>query len=71
MALSQEDLQNYNQELLKVMDKWTEILDRGGNRWSLHALGFMKTFHTVPHERLLKKIIMASLTPSWNGLGTA
>ena len=42
-------------QMLKVMDTWTEILDRGGEIDVLF-LEFMKAFDTVPHRRLLNKM---------------
>ena len=42
-------------QMLKVMDDWTDILDRGGQLDVIY-LYFMKAFDTVPHKRLLNKI---------------
>jgi hypothetical protein len=39
-------------QLLKVIDKWTEILDRGGSVDVIYC-DFMKAFDTVPHRRLI------------------
>ena len=39
-------------QLLKVIDKWTEILDRGGVIDVIYC-DFQKAFDTVPHRRLL------------------
>ena len=39
-------------QLLKVLDKWTEILDMGGSVDVIYC-DFMKAFDTVPHSRLL------------------
>ena len=39
-------------QLLKVIDKWTEILDRGGCIDVIY-MDFMKAFDTVPHNRLM------------------
>ena len=39
-------------QLLKVIDKWTEIMDRGGCVDVIY-MDFMKAFDTVPHNRLL------------------
>ena len=39
-------------QLLQVMDKWTEILDRGGCVDVVYC-DFQKAFDTVPHRRLL------------------
>jgi len=42
-------------QLLKVLDKWTEILDRGGAVDAVY-LDFAKAFDSVPHERLMSKL---------------
>jgi len=42
-------------QLLKVMDKWTEILDRGGAIDAVF-LDLAKAFDTVPHQRLIVKL---------------
>ena len=42
-------------QLLKVMDEWTEILDKGGKIDSVY-MDFMKAFDKVPHRRLLHKM---------------
>ena len=42
-------------QLLKVIDKWTEIIDEGGAVDAVY-LDFAKAFDTVPHERLLVKL---------------
>ena len=39
-------------QLLKVIDSWTEILDRGGCLDVIYC-DFMKAFDTVPHRRLI------------------
>ena len=39
-------------QLLKVIDSWTEILDRGGCVDVIYC-DFMKAFDTVPHHRLI------------------
>ena len=39
-------------QLLQVIDKWTEILDRGGVVDSIYC-DFQKAFDTVPHHRLM------------------
>ena len=40
-------------QLLNVVDKWTEILDRGGAVDVIYC-DFQKAFDTVPHKRLIK-----------------
>ena len=40
-------------QMLKVLDKWTEILDQGGCVDVVYC-DFMKAFDTVPHARLAK-----------------
>ena len=42
-------------QLLKVLDKWTEILDNKGYVDVIY-LDFMKAFDKVPHKRLLSKL---------------
>jgi Reverse transcriptase (RNA-dependent DNA polymerase) len=42
-------------QLLQVLDKWTEILDKGGSIDVIY-LGLAKAFDTVPHQRLLRKL---------------
>lgn len=44
-------------QLLQVIDKWTEILDRGGCI-DITYMDFMKAFDKVPHKRLLHKLKM-------------
>ena len=39
-------------QLLRVLDKWTEILDMGGCVDVIYC-DFMKAFDSVPHSRLL------------------
>ena len=41
--------------MLKVVDKITEILDQGGYVDMVY-LDFAKSFDTVPHRRLIKKL---------------
>ena len=40
-------------QLLKVVDKWTEIMDKGGVIDVINC-DFQKAFDTVPHKRLLR-----------------
>ena len=42
-------------QLLKVLDTWTEILDRGGELDVLY-LDFTKVFNTVPYKQLIGKL---------------
>jgi hypothetical protein len=42
-------------QLLKLMDEWTKILDKGGKIDSVY-MDFMKAFDKVPHRRLLHKM---------------
>jgi Reverse transcriptase (RNA-dependent DNA polymerase)/Endonuclease-reverse transcriptase len=42
-------------QLLRVVDKWTEVLDQGGSVDAVY-LDFAKAFDTVPHQRLLAKL---------------
>ena len=42
-------------QLIKVMDKWTEILDNGGKLDAVY-MDFMKAFDKVPHKRLIKNM---------------
>jgi hypothetical protein len=44
-------------QLLKVLDRWTEILDEGGCI-DVAYCDFMKAFDKVPHRRLLHKLQM-------------
>jgi hypothetical protein len=37
-------------QLLKVMDEWTKILDKGGKIDSVY-MDFMKAFDKVPHSK--------------------
>ena len=39
-------------QLLKVLDKWTSVLDEGGVSNAVY-MDFMKAFDKVPHTRLL------------------
>jgi hypothetical protein len=42
-------------QLLKVLDKWTEILDKGGQVDVIY-MDFMKAFDQVPHKRMINKL---------------
>jgi hypothetical protein len=42
-------------QLLRVMDEWTKIIDKGGKIDSVY-MNFMKAFDKVPHRRLLHKM---------------
>lgn len=44
-------------DYVRVMDQWTEILDRGGEINAVY-MDFMKAFYSVPHRRLLEKVYM-------------
>jgi hypothetical protein len=48
-------------QLLKVMDEWTDILDRG-DFVDVIYLDFMKAFDTVPHKRLINKCLSYGLS---------
>ncbi len=48
-------------QLLKVMDKWTEIMDEGGAIDAVY-LDLAKAFDTVPHRRLLVKLASYGIT---------
>lgn len=50
-------------QLLHVLEEWTNILDDGGSLDCIF-LDFMKTFDTVPHYRLLKKLTRYGISPS-------
>ena len=42
-------------QLLKVLEEWTQILDRGGGIDCVHC-DFQKAFDKVPYRRLMAKI---------------
>ena len=42
-------------QMLYVIDKWTEVLDRGGEIDVIYT-DFMKAFDRVPHKRLIEKM---------------
>ena len=42
-------------QLLRVLDKWTSVLDEGGVLNAVY-MDFMKAFDKVPHTRLLEKM---------------
>ena len=48
-------------QLLKVVDKWTEIMDKGGVIDVIYC-DFQKAFDTVPHKRLLEILIHSGIT---------
>lgn len=50
-------------QLLYVLDKWTEILDNGGNLDCVY-LDFMKAFDKVPHHRLQYKLHRYGISPN-------
>ncbi len=43
-------------QLLKVLDVWTDAIDRGDDTIDTIYLDFMKAFDMVPHRRLLGKL---------------
>ena len=45
-----------NTQLLEVLDKWTEAIEQGDSVDAIY-LDFAKAFDTVPHQRLLVKLI--------------
>ena len=47
-------------KLIKVMEKWTEILDEG-QAVDIAWCDFMKAFDKVPHRRLIAKLKMYNL----------
>ena len=48
-------------QLLQIMDKWTEILDRGGVIDVVYC-DFQKAFDTVPHKRLIEVLAYYGFT---------
>ena len=52
-------------QLLQVMDKWTEILDKAGCMDVVYC-DFMKAFDKVPHLRLLHKLDKYQITGHYN-----
>ena len=48
-------------QLLQIMDKWTEILDRGGVIDVVYC-DFQKAFDTVPHKRLIEVLACYGFT---------
>ena len=42
-------------QLLHVLEKWTELIDRGSNIGVAYIMDFMKAFDKVPHSRMMKK----------------
>ena len=44
-------------QLLNVIDSWTKALDRGGSIYVVYLV-FMKEFDTVPHKRLIGKLMI-------------
>ena len=48
-------------QLLKIVDKLSEVLDRGGVVDAIYC-DFMKAFDTVPHKRLIDLLIHYGIT---------
>ena len=42
-------------QLLRVLDQWTEMIDRG-ECFDVLYMDFSKAFDTVPHQRILRKL---------------
>jgi hypothetical protein len=53
---------------LQVLDKWTEILDKGGCVDTIYC-DFMKAFDKVPHLRLIHKLEKYQITGQTNNIG--
>ena len=54
-------------QLLEVLDKWTEALDKGHSIDCVY-MDYAKAFDTVPHRRLLYKLSRYGINPkavSW------
>ena len=49
--------------LLEALEEWTKVLDEGGSIDVIY-LDFMKAFDTVPHQKLLAKLLSYGITGS-------